>query len=201
MGPTAGEAPSERRCRITPRHMGGVREPEIPSPRVCAAGGVRVPWNVVTLRGRVARQAHHPPERTKHTAARPPRHAPPPVFRQMLCVFSALAAESFCGSSHPVARGQVRLGQRLPRPGMPLHQQLPELATRRWPHNTATAVSGANSRGTPPSQCRRYTRAGHAVDSGARPSLFQRKPRLQPRQLLSADNTPLAADILVNHAP
>ena len=97
MRTTTSEAPSERHSRMTLGRAERVTDVGSSDPRVCAADGVRVRRHVVTHRGTVTGRAHQPPDRTKHTAARPPDHAPPPAFRQMASVFPALAGVSFCG--------------------------------------------------------------------------------------------------------
>lgn len=95
MRTTARGAPSERHCRMTLGRDARRTQDRSASPRVYAADGVRVRQHAVTHRGTVTGRAHQPPQRTKHTAARPSHHAPPPAFRQMVCPFAALARRSF----------------------------------------------------------------------------------------------------------
>jgi len=93
MRTTARGAPSKRHSRMTLGRAERVTNVGNSGPRVYV-GGVRVRRHVVTHRRTVTGRAHQPPQRTNHTAARPPDHAPPPAFRQMVCPFAALARRS-----------------------------------------------------------------------------------------------------------
>lgn len=84
MRATTSEDPPERRSRMTLGRDGRMILTRNSSPRVCADGRVQVHQYAATHRGTVTVRGHQPPEPTKHTAGRPPRHTPPPAFRQIL---------------------------------------------------------------------------------------------------------------------
>jgi hypothetical protein len=122
MRATTSEGPPERRSRMTLGRDGRVIPASNSSPRVCAAGRVQVHQHAAPHRGTMTVRGHQPPEPTTHTAARPPDHAPPPAFRQILrcsllppagpsagrCSFPDMARQGSAASTRPDMKVQDR---------------------------------------------------------------------------------------------